>query len=171
MHYTYKIIAAILLFAFVDPCLAGSSSRLVVFEKRLEISTTPTKIFAIVSNIASYPTLCPKFHNQVTIVSSQKKGQGTVFDNVAKINGRLERSRWTVTEFVPDRMIRMDCDSLGSIIILVHQVDYEVTEEVMIAALTYPVSYKSELFSDFDDEMQNVKSACEDESKFKVPGE
>jgi hypothetical protein len=166
-----KKVAVLMAFACAMPCIAGGGTKLTVFEKRLEIASTPARIFAVISDIASYPNLCPKFHNQVSIISSHKKGLGVVFDNVAKINGRSEHSRWTVSEFVPDRLIRMDCDSIGSIIVLVHQVDYEVTEEVMIAALNYPASYKSELFSAFEEEMQAVKAACEEENKFKVPGE
>ena len=147
-------------------CVVASAgclqTKTFVFEKRQGIAAPPPKIFAVVSNFQDYPRLFPDFHSKVTIVSTTKEGKGVVFDNVAVYNkDRLAKNRWTVTEFVPDRVIRMDNDTAGTIIFLLHQVDYDTTEATMIASVNIPPQFKDEVFAAFEKEVKALKDACE----------
>ena len=133
-----------------------------VFEKRQGIAAPPSKIFSVVSDIQDYPRLFPDSHSNVTIVSSVKEGKGVVFDNVAVYSkDRLTKNRWTVTESERDRLIRMDNDTAGTIIYLLHQIDYDTTEATMIASVNIPPQLKDAVFAVFEKEMKALKSACE----------
>ena len=137
-------------------------TKMFVFDKRQGIAAPPAKIFSVVSDFQDYPRLFPDSHNKVTIVSQVKEGKGVVFDNVAVYSkDRLTKNRWTVTEFERDRLIRMDNDTAGSIIILLHQVDYDTTEATMIASVNIPPQLKVEVFAAFEKEMIALKAACE----------
>jgi hypothetical protein len=136
-------------------------TRTYVFEKRIGIAASPSKIFSIVSNFKGYPAIFPESHKQVTIVTGATEGNGVGFDNVAVYKGRFVTSRWNVTEFVRDRLIRMDSDTAGTIIIMLHQVDYDTTEETMIASVSIPPQFKDDLFALYDNEMKALKVACE----------
>jgi hypothetical protein len=154
-------------------CVAGSAgclqSRNFVFEKRQGIAAPPSRIFSIVSDFKEYPRLFPDSHRQVTIVSAGKDGLGVVFDNVVDFGGQTVRNRWTVTEFVRDRLIRMDNDTVGTIIVLLHQVDYDTTEETMIASVNIPPRYKNDVLALYEKEMKALKAACEQHAPVAAP--
>jgi hypothetical protein len=139
----------------------GPQTKSVVFEKRQGIAAAPSKIFSHIADFKEYPRLFPESHNQVTVVSDEKDGKGVVFDNVAVYKSRTVQNRWTVTEFVRDRVIRMDSDTGGTVIILLHQIDYDTTEETVIASVNIQPKYKDELFAAFEKEMSALKTACE----------
>jgi hypothetical protein len=143
---------------------AGPQPKTVVFEKRQGIAAPPSRIFSIVTNFQDYSRLFPESHSQVTIVSALLEGAGVVFDNVATYKGRTVRSRWTVTEFVRDRLVRMDSDSAGTVIVLLHQVDYDTTEETLIASVNVLPQYKDEILAQYDREMKALKAACEQQA-------
>jgi hypothetical protein len=136
-------------------------SKTFVFEKRQGIAAPPSKIFSIVSDLQDYPKLFPDSHKQVTIASKVQEGNGVVFDNVATYGGHAVRNRWAVTEFVRDKLIRMDNDTVGTVIVMLHQVDYDTTEETMIASVNIPPEIKDEVFASLMKEMNALKAACE----------
>jgi len=140
---------------------AGPKTKTFVFEKRQGIAASPARIFSIVSDFQAYPRLFTESHNQVTIVSDSTRGAGVVFDNVAVLKSITLRNRWNVTEFVRDRLLRMDNDTAGTIIIILHQVDYDTTEETLIASVNVPPKFKNEVFAAYDREMKALKAACE----------
>jgi hypothetical protein len=133
-----------------------------VFAERIGIAAAPSKIFSVVADFQDYPKLFPDSHNRVTVVSKAKEGVGVVFDNVATYGkGRTVKSRWTVTEFVRDKLIRMDNDTVGTVIVMLYQVDYDTTEETMIASVNIPPQYKDDVLASFGKEMKALKAACE----------
>lgn len=149
---------ALVLVAVVAGCL---QTRNFVFEKRQGIAAPPSRIFSIVSDFKDYPKLFPDSHNRLTIVSAGKDGKGIVFDNVATYRGRAFVNRWSVTEFVQDRLIRIDNDTAGTVIVMLHQVDYDTTEETMVASVNVPLQLKDDVFAAFDRDMKALKAACE----------
>jgi hypothetical protein len=150
--------------AFAVSAAGCLKTRPYVFEKRLGIAAAPSKIFAVVSNFKEYPRIFPDSHNQVNIVTGVTEGIGAGFDNVAICKGRSVKTRWTVSEFVRDRLIRMDSDTAGTIIIMLHQVDYDTTEETMIVSVNIPPQFKDDVFAMYDNEMKALKVACEQHS-------
>jgi hypothetical protein len=140
---------------------AGPKTKTFVFEKRQGIAAAPSRIFSVVTNFQDYARLFPDSHNKVTIVSDSTRGAGVVFDNVAVYKGATFRNRWKVTEFVRDRLLRMDNDTAGTVIIMLHQVDYDTTEETLIASVNVPPKLKDEVFAAYDREMKALKAACE----------
>ncbi len=160
-HGVVFLSAALIGAAALAGCL---QTKTFVFEKRQGIAAAPSKIFSLVSDIKKYPRLFPESHNQVTIVSDRQEGKGVVFDNVSVYKGCSIKNRWTVTEIVRDRAIRMDSDTAGAagtVIVLLHQIDYDTTEETMIASVSIPPRYKDEVFAAFEKEMVSLKTACE----------
>jgi hypothetical protein len=133
-----------------------------VFEKRQGIAAAPSKIFSLLANFKDYPRLFPESHSEVTIVSLQPEGKGVVFDNVAAYGkSRTVKNRWTVTEFARERVIRLDSDTAGTVIVMLHQVDYDTTEETLIASVNVLPKFKDEVFAAYDKEMSDLKAACE----------
>jgi hypothetical protein len=55
----------------------------------------------------------------------------------------------------------MENPSLGTIIILVNQVDYSTTEETMIVVTRISDTYKNDVFNLYGKEMLAVKEKCE----------
>jgi hypothetical protein len=155
----------VLLMPFLLACAAipagGLQPKTAVFEKRQGIAAPQSRIFSVISDFQDYPRLFPESHSQVTIVPGVKEGMGVVFDNVALYKGRTAKTRWTVTEFVRDKLIRMDSDTAGTVIILLHQVDYDTTEATMIASVTISPQYKEEVFALFEKDMKALKEVCE----------
>jgi hypothetical protein len=141
--------------------IGGLQPKTAVFEKRQGIAAPQSRIFSVISNFQDYPRLFPESHSQVTIVSGVKEGIGVVFENVALYKGRTSKTRWTVTEFVHDRLIRMDSDTAGTVIILLHQVDYDTTEETMIASVPISPQHKEEVFALYEKDMKALKAVCE----------
>jgi hypothetical protein len=158
-------IAMVLVAALVG-CL---QTRNFVFEKRQGIAAPPSRIFSIVSDFKEYPKLFPDSHSRLTVVSGSKDGKGVVFDNVATFQGRAIKNRWSVTEFVQDRLLRMDNDTAGTVIIMLHQVDYDTTEETVIASVNVPPRIKDDVFAAFDREMKSLKAACEQHAPAAAP--
>ena|GEM_PF-3074440 len=132
-----------------------------VFEKKVAIAAMPDKVFSVVSDFESYPRLFPEFHKQVNIISKVKEGKGVLFENVTEFKGFISRSTWEVVEYEKNKLIRMENPSLGTIIILVNQVDYSTTEETMIVVTRISDTYKNDVFNLYGKEMLAVKEKCE----------
>jgi hypothetical protein len=154
-------VIGMLLIAAQAVVAGGPRTKTFVFEKRQGIAAAPARIFSVVSDFQEYPRLFPETHNQVTIVSDSTHGTGVAFDNVAVFKSVTFKNRWKVTELVRDRLIRMDNDTAGAVIILLHQVDYDTTDETMIAAVNIPPKFMDEVFAAYDREMKALKTECE----------
>jgi hypothetical protein len=139
----------------------GLQPKTVVFEKRQGIAAPQSRIFSVISDFQGYPRLFPESHSRVTIVPGVKDSVGVIFDNVALYKGRTVKTRWIVTEFVRDRMIRMDSDTAGTVIVLLHQVDYDTTEATLIASVPVAPQYKEEVFALYEKDMKALKVVCE----------
>ena len=113
------------------------------------------------SDFESYPRLFPEFHKQVNIISKVKEGKGVLFENVTEFKGFISRSTWEVVEYEKNKLIRIENPSLGTIIILVNQVDYSTTEETMIVVTRISDTYKNDIFNLYSKEMLAVKEKCE----------
>ena len=132
-----------------------------VFVKRMPIGAMPEVIFAVASDFESYPKYFPDLHKQVNIVSKVKQGKGVIFENVSSYKGFTTRSNWEVTEYEKDKFIRMESDLYGTIIILLNQIDYNISEETMIVVARIPADYKNDIFGLYEKEMKTLKEVCE----------
>jgi hypothetical protein len=132
-----------------------------VFVKRMPIGAMPEVIFAVASDFESYPKYFPVLHKQVNIVSKVKTGKGVVFENVSSFKGANVRSNWEVTEFEKDKFIRMESELYGTIVIMLHQIDYNTTEETMFVVAKIPADYKNEIFGLYENEMKTLKEVSE----------
>ncbi len=132
-----------------------------VFEKKIAIGSMPEKVFKVVSDFPSYPSLFPEFEKQVNVISKTKSGKGEIFENVTEFNGIINHSRWEVTEYEKNKLIRLESPSVGTIIILLNQIDYNTTEETMVVVTRIPDNYKNDIFALYAREMVAVKRKCE----------
>jgi hypothetical protein len=132
-----------------------------VFEKRIAIAAMPEKIFSVVSDFESYPALFPEFHKQVNVISKIKQGKGVLFENVSEFKGVVTRSNWEVVEYEKNKLLRLENPSIGTIIILLNQIDYNTTEETMIVVQRLPENIKNDVFAVYDKEMKALKEKCE----------
>jgi hypothetical protein len=132
-----------------------------VFEKKIAITAMPEKVFAVVSDFESYPVMFPEFHKRVNIVSKIKTGKGVLFENVSEFKGVVTRSTWEVAEFEKNKLIRLENPMIGTILILMNQIDYNTTEETLIVVTRLPDNYKSDVFAEYEKELLAVKERSE----------
>ncbi len=132
-----------------------------VFEDRIPIAAMPEKVFAVASDFQSYPVMFPEFHKRVNIISKVKEGKGVLFENVSEFKGVITRSTWEVVEFEKNKLLRLECPSVGTILILLNQIDYNTTEETMIVVTRLPDNYKKDVFAVYENEMKAVKERSE----------
>jgi len=155
-QYFLILISIIILFIFSTGC-----ENTQVFCKRVIISAMPEKIFKVITDFESYPKLCPEFYKQVNIVSNIKEGKGVIIENVSEFKGYSQRSRWEVIEYEKDKLIRLENPSFGTIIMIVNQIDYNTSEEIMIVVTKISSTMKDEVFSVYEKQMKAVKEKCE----------
>jgi hypothetical protein len=132
-----------------------------VFEKKIAITAMPEKVFAVVSDFESYPVMFPEFHKRVNIVSKVKTGKGVLFENVSEFKDVTTRSNWEVVEFEKNKLIRLENPMIGTILILLNQIDYNTTEETLIVVTRLPDNYKADVFAEYEKELLAVKERSE----------